>query len=359
MNWQLCIFISIILCVIGFLAKKSKIISYIQIFWMILLMGGNCNGMDYNVHLMYYTSAINARFGDNAWLYKFICKPFAINGFEFYVCNMVITLVLMFMLYKCIKRKTKNVSMVLSLMFIFPFVDCIIQKRNFCASVILIIGVILFLEKNRKRDLFITVLLSAQIHPSFYMYLIILPIIFLKKNYKAFLCIGIVVAFLGVFYIPKLSQILLGGTVYASKINLYFVQLKIPLYQAICWMLLHIIFVCAFYYIYENSKRNCKDENVIKQLDLLKKINSVTLLYMPFYYYEPTFFRLFRNILIVNYIYYAVCSEKYFKSTKNNFIVALLFVIYLILIFVTQYVLLGYGFDILVKPLLENNFFWL
>lgn len=358
MNWQMCLFISVILCILGFLFKKSKIVSYIQVIWMIILMGGNCNGMDYDVHLIYYSSALTAKVGDNAWLYKFICKPFAINGFEFYICNMVITITLMIILYKSIKRKTQNISMVLSLMYIFPFIDCIIQKRNFCASVIFIIGTILYLENNKKRNLIIAILIASQIHPSFYMYIIILPIIFLKKNYKFFLGSGIIVAFLGMLYIPKLSQLLLGGTVYASKINLYFVQLKIPLYQAICWMILHTIFVCVFYYILENSKRNCKDENVIKELDMLKKINSSTLLYMPFYYYEPTFFRFFRNLLIVNYIYYAFCMKKYYKNTKNNFMIDIFLVVYLILIFLTQYVFLGYGFDILVKPLLENNIFW-
>lgn len=355
MNWVVCLLITIVLIVLGFIFRKSKILWTIQILWMWILMAGSNGGVDWTTHTnIFYSSGSIEIFGDS-WLYKIMCLPFLEKGLGFYEFNFVISTILIVIMCYLIKKYSKNYCFVTSLIYIYPLADSIIQKRNFCALVIFLCG-ILPLIKNEKRcnlKFLIFTIIAAQIHSSFYLYLLILPLLLLKdKKLNNYIKILVPICFLLIPFIPKIAQLFVP----AAKVNFYFYQLKIPFYQSVCWWILQITFTLLFSKIIKANKEINKFlGNDYIENNRLDKLNKIMLLFMPFYYYEPTFFRFYRNILFVNYI---ECSKIFdsadvlYKKTAST---VGLMACFAVIVFLSQFVFFGKGFEYLVVPIFEQN----
>ena len=233
---------------------------------------------------------------------------------------------------------------------IFPLADCIIQKRNFAALGIGLSGFYFLLRDNKTYDKtlsFVLILLSAQIHPLFYVYLLVW--LLFKFDYNKLKYIVFFLVILGFCIIPiapKLASLFMSS----SKVNFYFYTAKIPLYQSVCWWILHFLFFSLFNIIFKYSKIDSKNNKFIINL---KKLNLILFIFLFLYYYEPSFFRIYRNLLILFYIGVAICFES--KSLfKNQFYAYLCLIIFVFLVFISQFVVFGdFGFERLINPILK------
>lgn len=362
MPWQISLIFTILLIIMGFIFKKSKILWGIQIFWMWILMAGSIGGVDWTTHNNIFYEALSVKIFDDSWLYKLFCYPFVSNGYTFATFNLVISTILLILLFAIIKKNSKNVCTVTSLIYIFPLADSIIQKRNFCALVIFLLGVLPLIKGEKKSNIkfLIFTFLAAQIHSSYYLYFLIFPL--MKLDYKKLnkiLSIILVMAFIAIPFIPKIAMVFVPS----SKVNFYFSTLKIPLYQSICWWCLQLIFTFLFFKLFDTNSKLIEylkiniDEKTKEEYDKLKQLNKILLIFMPLYYYEPTFFRFFRNMLFVNYIYISKIFDKTDKNYKEVVLVFGAIICFALLVFLSQFVIFGKGFNYLGVPIFEANRF--
>lgn len=357
MEWQAALNITILLIICGLLFKKSKLIWISQIVWLWILLAHNTGGADWSVHLHFFMSSVKGvPILSASWLYSLICSIFNSLNLEFYDMNYMVSTVALFFYLLLIKRNTKNVSFVTSLFMIYPLADSIIQKRNFLACIIYLYGLMAYLKAENRRyfKYILCTLIAAQIHPTFYFYLVFIPLfkISLEKIKKTLpIFLGVVFALIPL--LPRIANLLLGSTSLASKVNYYFTTLRIPLYQSICWWVVQLTFTFIFMRFSKSAVNLSNDEILMKQN--LDKFNLLLLFILPLYYYEPTFFRIYRNILLVNYIFVAIYISKEQKITKKKLVNELMLVSFILVVFLSQFVFFGLGFEKLVVPLFEEN----
>lgn len=359
MNWILSLLITIFLITLGFIYRKNKFVWFLQFIWMWILMAGSNGGVDWTVHKDIFTKySLNFKILDESWLYKMFCYPFVINGYTFYQFNFVISTILLLVLFHLIKKYSKNVCFVTSLIYIYPLADSIIQKRNFCALVIFLCGIFPLIYKEKRGDIkfILCTFLAAQVHMSYYLYFIIYPLIKLENKYlNKVIKNAVFLAFLCTPFIPQIASLFVNS----EKVKFYFLELKIPFYQSCCWWGVQMIFTYLFAKI--NNIKNTINENLnIKTENYNEnalKLNKIMLVFMPLYYYEPTFFRFFRNIIFVNYVEASSIFDNKNTIYKNEFIIMFILVLFVILMFLSQFVFFGKGFEYLCIPIFQANSF--
>lgn len=344
--------VTTILIALGLFFPKSKLVYRMQIIWMWILLAFNNGGGDYLVHeKIYESSSFNNLSVFNSPLYIVICAIFKKFGVEFIIINFLLNTLGLILINKIVKNNTKNKGIVLSFLLIYPLIESIIQKRFFIASCFAIYGFDLLIRKQKKYNVksFVFIIISALLHQSCYAYVLfwILMQFDLKKINKS------IIFLTGICYccipiIPKLLEKIFP----AGKVNLYFNELKMDLIDGILWMVLHAIFVIITYLIYNYRKRNEENEKIAGEI---YKLNLITLLILPLYYYEATFIRIYRGILIFNYILLANNIMK--KMSKIQFTLVLIWIIYLVSVYLMVYVFTGVGFETMVVPEYTNNIF--
>ena len=357
MNWTISLLITIFLIFLGIIFRKNKVIWGIQILWIWILLSFNTGGSDWNVHKHFFVSSINGfSIFSSAWLYQLICYPFAKLGIDFFYMNFIVSTIALIFYLRLIYKNSDKYCFVTSLFMIFPLADSIIQKRNFLACIIFLYGVFKVLneEKNYTLKYTIYTLIAAQIHSAFYIYLVFIPFLSCNiKSLKKYIPMFTIIAFCMIPFFPYIAKLLLGSTSLAFKVDYYFKTFKIPFYQSCCWWILHLVFYFIFKKFSNSSYGLSEKEQKMKLV--LDKLNLLLLLLIPLYYYEATFFRLYRNLLLVNYIFLGKYIYKNNKWTKDMFFGTAVTVCFITLVFCSQFVMFGLGFDFLVKPLFENN----
>lgn len=357
MSWQLSLLITIALILLGLIYKRSKTVWIIQIIWIWILVAFNNGGADWNVHNHFFIYSGN-EIGSfsSSWLYTWICYPFLKLGFSFFTMNFVVSTIALIFYMLLIKKNTKNISFVTSLFMIFPLADSIIQKRNFLACVIFLYGLLDVIKEPKKGLLKYTILtfIAAQIHSTFYIYLIFIPFFNMDtKKIKRFFPSILFVAFALIPFMPKIADLILGSTNLAFKVQLYFESYKIPFYQSCFWWVLQLTFTFLFLVLGRISVKLTDEEKRMK--GMLDKLNILLLVFLPLYYYEATFFRLYRNTLLINYIFMGKYITNNTKWTKKKLYMNSITICFILFVFLSQFVFFGLGFDFLVVPLFEKN----
>ena len=205
-------------------------------------------------------------------------------------------------------------------------------------------------EPRYRIKSLILILIGGLIHQAVFVFLVlyVLQLIDFKKV-KKLLFYFIIIGYGSIPFIPRIAALIFPG----GKVNLYFYTLKIDLFDAICWMILHAIFVIIISLLYKKIPSNNKDIDTE-----IYKLNLVSLVLLPLYYYEPTFIRLYRSMLIINYIFVAnkfIKIEGYNNLIKNQLLLVGGWTLYIVMVYCMIYVFTGAGFERLVSPEFINN----
>lgn len=346
--------ITIILIFIGFIKKNSNIIFIIQIIWMYLLLAGNTQSMDYGVYTNMFETSQNKESAIGN-IYAYLCYLAGQIGLDFFEFNAVINIFIMIIIIYILKKYTKNYCFVMSLLFIYPFIENIIQKRFYLASIIVCLAIVSFLLKKGiiyKFIYIILIIIATYVHQSaiFYLLFLIYPIINKKKTFIIMLIISIVFS----LFLPDLSSIF-----FAEKTELYFGELhskiKYPILNFILWSGFHICFVFLYYIFYSKCKKHISNKIFYKYIISINKINICSLLFIPMYAWEPTFFRIFRGILLLNYIAISMIIPSGYKYYKIVFYSMIIYIIYIIISFVCIYFFASAGYKEMIEPIFINN----
>lgn len=303
--------------IIGYISAIKKKNNYFIILLMFFLFIGNYYNSDYNNYLRFF-ERISQGLMEKEFLYTEIIKIFNYLGMDYRKMLIFYGVIIFYFIIKIVKRYSVNQSFVYLLYFIYPFIYDTIQIRNFIVMVILSFSIRYIIEKKLCKYIF-CIFIASGFHKVAYIYILFYLVNYLNK--KKILLIGIVVNIIGIIiYLTNLLPILLKGKMQEVNINFYFIDNNAR-YGWIIYIFFQILILIL---IEKNIKlnKNRRDFN-----EIVLKINYLCLIFIPLYYYNSTLDRIYRNILLINYIVFSNLCKKNIKLM--NFFILLVVLLYI------------------------------
>lgn len=280
-----------------FIGKNIKYLVFFMISLMWILFWGSTNNADSSNYLLLYENVSETGMG---WInsevgFVGLIRIAVFFGLEYSQFLMVISFISLSLIYITVQRYTQKLKYVWSLYFIYPFLLDVVQVRHFLAMSIMVYS-INFLLKGKNVRYTIGILIAFSIQFATVMFL---PFIFIyKMKIKNIWIITIASIILGIFLV-KSNYILylIGFIVSIDKINMYF-ENKASFGFLLQWII-QIMFMLPIYIIYVKVQSE-------RFVELVYKLNIYLLMMFPIYMINLNSSRIFRMILILNYIVYAI-----------------------------------------------------
>jgi hypothetical protein len=352
--------LSILLVSAGFIKQNSKIVAIILFCFLWILFGWNRGNVDYDNYVRGFSWAHGAlRFNSEIGT-QLLYKLFILIGLEYKHFLIITSLIGLLLINNTIKTYTKNVALVFSLYLIFPFVIDVVQSRGFLSMSIILYASQFIIEERKGGTLkyIILILLASSIHYSAIFYITFILIKHKDISYLTVLSLVLTITGLAIAFtnlIPKLLLVFVP----LEKVAHY-------LENRLNWGILVALVVYAsnfflVYYSYHKIKsiQEQKNNGDITQktgfqfVEGVYKINILLLLLFILYVFNMIFFRLYRNILILNYIAYAICLTHMKPKSNEKFLFALVIFAFTLGLFV-YYIIIPY-YDSVFLPVFQEN----
>lgn len=338
----------LIFVIIGFSGFfiNNKWLYYIQVIYLYILVAFNNGGPDYNGYQALFDifKKSIAHEIKGGVLYRNLIYYFSKLGISLEGSIIILSSIVFYIfLYIFRKTKCKNRTFVLSCIYFFPSIDYIIQKRNLYAMSSLLLGFFLYSKKSKLKAL-ACIIVSFLLHTSFIFYFIVY--ILMGFKIKRIKIINFILFSIFFVIFPFILNILKDiGFLSEEMIFLYSRDLtnRLALIKVVFFIILHL---CMFFLVSYSYK---KTVNKTYFDYIIYKLNLILLCVIPFYYYNSTFFRLYRNIYFLNYIFLIRKNEKRSK-------IKWLIIGYTIFLNLVMYIIFGQlKYKGLVRPLFEYN----
>lgn len=331
--------------------KKSKIILFVILGTMWILFGFNTNNADYiNYELIYNGYYPNHEIG-----FMKLISLFKYYNLSYQIFLIIVSFIGLLFLKIIIKQYTININYVIALYFIYPFFLDITQIRNFIAMIIFLFS-IKYLNNSHKYNIIkyiLCILLASIFHYSFLFYFILLLTKIKKIKNLYFIILPTVFMLMFISY-TNLHYKVLSLIFNNDKVLLWFTyRAKIGFIIPIVLQIFSLFFILI---IYNNNfihvKTKLSDMFNFIYIQNIYKVNIIMLLLIPLYIFNMTFFRLYRNILILNYI--VVANSKFNINAKvTNVCLKTLYVYYIIILFL--YLILYINYSSVFYPIFNDN----
>ncbi|HCF38842.1 MAG TPA: hypothetical protein DER56_07280 [Thermosipho africanus] len=359
-------FFSGIFIFLGLFKKRSKIITAFLIIIMWILFGWNTGNADY----YNYNIAYNY-FSNSPWVYnkelgfQLLCKISNFLGLEYGQFLILTSIIGLLLIRSTVKKYTKNTAFVLSLYFVFPFLLDAVQVRNFLSMSTIIYALRFLIDKRgfyrMKYILFVIVASTFHYAALFYLTFLLAEVRNTKKltAYCIFISvIGVLSSYTGI--IPKL----VSGITSSAKVYGWFTD-RMSL-GIIIMIIIHMVALFLIHYAKSRiikGERKIKIESKIKKhhyelinldfIDFVYKINIISLLAFVFYTFNMSFFRLYRNIFIMNYLAFSIAIFDIKLEKEEKLLFSLL--VFIFVSTMTGYYILVPHYESVFKAILENN----
>lgn len=341
--------------------------------FLFILGSGNYNNADY---INYYTRYENLNNTGLEAGWGVLIKVFSSLGFNFLVFKAVLILILLIIVYKSAKLYHADVySVFLSYLF-FPFIWDIIQLRNTVVIMLLMVAFTYLLQSGWKNALKYLILIgiASLFHQVALWYILFLPAKFVKNRkplaYLCILCTAIGCLFVYTGIIDEAATIMID-----RERILDYLSSKAGLGVIVGWMriILPVFVFLLFYRRYKNLKDNRKiliKKRIVDRAkiidkyvsvdysefaDLLYKINFINLMVCVLNCYNAMFFRIVRNMLLLNIIFIVHVIGIDVKFKKNTLLNIIFAVISFIIIAGVDYMANTQGTFF---AIMENNIFF-
>jgi hypothetical protein len=333
---------------------------YFSIFILILLFGGVFDIADEENYRFSYNNISNDNilnkynfFAAPGW---YFCNYIAINlnlSYEYF--RFIIGAISLFFVAKTITKYSANINITLILFIIFPFIIDNVQIRNFFATSIFLYS-IRFLNEEKKYNIafLILTILASSIHQT---YLFFIPFIFfyrlsIQKIHK--IIVILIVIFIIIIKTGTLLIIIQQyfDEIIVSKISIYLYN------SGFGFVMLWLIQFCFVFITYKTAKifnNNNNNNNRFKSfLNIVVKLNAYSLMItVPLVILDGTYFRVFRNLLVLNFI---VNSYLFIVMSKHRFVFLLfLIILNITILFISVYTPLNIKY--VVEPFFYNNLY--
>lgn len=357
---------TVIIIIGGIVIRKNKFYFVLQVIWTLLLICGNTYSDDFvgNSNLYYSSNFIDIhREGFFMSGYYYLSALFNNLGFSYIQFNALFATLSTLIIVGIILKLSQNPCLTFSMFMFYPLTSSIIQKRYYIAMGLLVLGVyILLLDINKvvKSFLYIFVIsLACQIHTASIFFFTLIVYFWIPDKIKKYVSIiGLIVMTMCKSQLASLLESS-DNTSLSGKSSFYFVTLASNnVFHYIFWIGWHLLFVSLIFYLLK--KETVRTTLGVNFSHFLWIINWWSLLIIPLYSFDPVFTRLFRVVIIFNYI--AISNLFIIKDRKIN----LLYFnsgIYQILLSLSSYVIfnsLAVGLPLMgvLIQVFENNMFF-
>ena len=145
---------------------------------------------------------------------------------------------------------------------------------------------------------------------------------------------------------------ILGNFYPEDKVELYFETFaeSSNMLKFLCWTLAHLAFVSLIYYVYRRTPKTYMSK-------FIYNVNILSILIIPLYKFDPVFMRLFRVVVIYNYIYLCNLIPATLMVKKKD-LVATVGVMVLAIMYCYIWYWSGIGnmtFERMIQPIFEDN----
>ncbi|OUP84782.1 UNVERIFIED_ORG: hypothetical protein B5F06_09710 [Lacrimispora saccharolytica] len=365
--------ISVYFFLLEFISKRKKLSIGLLIIFLFILGSGNYDNADLNNYYTRYENLNNTGL-EAGW--GFLTKVFSSLGFDFLLFKAVLILILLILVYKSAKFYHADVYSVFLCYLFFPFIWDIIQLRNTIVMMLLMAAFTYLLQCGWKNALKYLILIgiASLFHQVALWYILFLPAKFVKnKKPLAFLCILCTVIGCFFIYTGIIDEVI---TIIINRERvLDYLTSKAGLGVIVGWMriILPVFVFLIFYKRYQNIKDNRKiliKKRIVDKAkiidkyisvdysefaDLIYKINFINLMVCVLTCYNAMFFRIVRNVLLLNIIFIVHVIDIDVKFKKNTLLNTIFAVISFIIIAGVDYManIQGTFFAIM-----ENNIFF-
>lgn len=310
---------------------NSKVIIVFSLLFLIFLFVGN----NFNTDYLAYSAIYNYKdFGSVEIGYQIlilICKAFNLSFVGF---KLVIALLcfpsLIYLNYKLTNQASGFIFLYSLIQF---FIDSV-QIRNTIASILITAAIILAIYKYKKFSMF-TILVSSTFHITSLVFVPLVILIFqdfkIPKNFKK-----IILTLIALFPILVLTnaQVYLNRFVNYIFVEQSFLNINKTIYFEntgvhygclVFWLLaiFNLLLIEFFKKNLEDQKfdlisLNIKYQFLVKNLDKFELINIYSCVFVFLLIIDINFYRIFRNIFILNYICYSAFILIYFEIYKKS-----------------------------------------
>lgn len=357
MNLLIYLFFIIINGFFAYFNKKDTFLLKITFIYLLIFMLGNSSAPDYlsyfNDYNLMLTQGISS-FNDIG--YVFIEKFFVNLNLNYSFFRLAIISFSFVMLYYGLKKLEVNYHYIISIYMIYQCLMDTMQIRNFLATSIFIYGLqYLYLQGfNNKIKYILFNLLAASIHSSLLLYLLFLfkdSSFLQKKNIKILGIISITLSMF-IFVFPESINIFSVFLSYIGKQELFIRYFSnagsslgfiLPLFSFILFSL---------YILYVNKRNSISQDNWINKI---YHLNIITMLFLPLIIIDPTWYRVNRNLNILNYSCISLSNKIQKRDFQKNISFSFGYFISLIWFFIECVIWIG--LEKIIPMFFINGFF--
>lgn len=269
----------------------------------------------------YYYNAVDYKSYDYIWGFLMNCGNFI--GLNFYQFKAVIIMIAIFLIFYALKDETTNLYYVVLMYTIsFVFIDSQVL-RNFLSMSILLFSIRYLENIEYKRNILkylICIIIATGIHKAFIIYAVLLIMMKFKNKQSLKKIIGIVGIFLLVITfingkIPFLDS-LLKYIDLGEKSSVFTTKTK---FGAIPVILLHLYMILIIKALCSRIKNRYTDKQ-LEFYELVYFIDICMISLLPLVLINLNFYRLLKNIVLLNY---AVLANAYinYKNRDSKIII--------------------------------------
>ena len=338
---------SLFLIAFGIFKPKSKIVTIALFLFMWLLIGWNTDNLDFENYFLKFNrfdgleDLFSGNLNDPG--YSIISILFKFLGFDYYQFKIFFSFISLALIYSTIRKFALYPALVSLCYFIFIFALDVTQFRNFISYSIVIYAFRFLFQEGRKGVIIysILIIISSSIHSSSLFYILLL---LTRKNInlKIVLLILLFTYFGKSVIYQKYSMILETEKLtnrYSQGVSIF------ALFSMIIVQVINAYYINIYKFFKLNNNRiisipnkkrilisnyfpSFQDSLVFTNSHIIPRMSLLFLLLIPFYADNMVFSRIFKNMVILNFIY--ISNHKLISVFKYKPIQTMFFLLFYI-----------------------------
>ena len=357
-------FITVLFLILNIYYKKSKILLLLDFILLMILLGFSYGPYDTMIFIdrfenyKHYTDFTEI-------LFNFIVQFGHGLNLNYRGFMLMTSLVELLLLFKFIKKNTKNPCYVIGLFIIYPMIIMFEQLRFFMAFIIVLLGAIdgiINKEKYYKIRAVIFICIASLIHSSCILYLIFLLCDIMSTKKIAIISLILCIMLSSLSFITPVMNFM-SNFVGEEKISIISSEVdrldgnygrSFGTFCMIITFYLQYLFMKKDKFFW-NNMIDGKDKDFINRI---LKINILCLVCIPLtIFVSPAFYRIPQSAMILNYVVFSKYITSYgLKMRKNEFVFIFLNLFCAILLLVLL-VHTKEAANLIITPFFEENEF--
>lgn len=309
--------------IFGAVNKKSKVLYCFSLILIFILMTFSIGGPDIGVYISSYDKVGNAYdlqiALDSTYMeygYTFLMYVANKLGLNFFSFRIILTFICLGLFASSVKYYKVNPNLIVGLYMIYLFFFDTIQLRNFIIQFIILFATRYLFQKSGISILkyILCIIIAGSIHIIAFLFLslLLIRLVNSEKFYKWLFALVVLLFVLFLFLKPVLPQIMSILAKLIDRGSSYFTgTVRFSYWIVMFFYLLGF----APLYLYRNKVEDLTRKD---KIDYIIKINVIIGLFLPLCFINSSFYRIFRNIVVLDTIGLTLLYENTKTHTRTK-----------------------------------------